>query len=245
MKKVLAALAALLVAAVVVVAMQPSEYHVERSIVVNAPARVVWRQIADFERWVAWNPWQKADPEQKTEISGDAGEVGHQSAWDGENSGKGTMTITEVDKPKHLGIELVFESPMQSKADTAFDLVEEEEGVKVTWSMDGEHDFPGKVASLLMGMEAMIGNSYEQGLGDLKIVSEKRAKGVDGVVAAAEETAEKVAGAAAEGAEKIGAAFKDQAGKVAGAAAKMADAVEGEVEKALDTVKEELEKADE
>src|SRR2546430_2346212 len=54
----------------VVVAIQPSHYHIERSATMNAPAPVIFNQVNDFHRWDAWSPWAKLDPNIKTTYEG-------------------------------------------------------------------------------------------------------------------------------------------------------------------------------
>ena len=56
MKKILLVLVALVVVFAVVVALQPSEFHVERSITVAAPPADVFAEVNDFHKWDAWSP---------------------------------------------------------------------------------------------------------------------------------------------------------------------------------------------
>ena len=176
LKKIVLALVVIVAIAVVVVMMQPDTYRVERSAQISAPADVVWAEISDFKQWNGWGHWQKSDPEQKVVYGGEPGAVGHSASWDGEKTGKGTMTIREATKPTRLRIRLDFAEPMQSQADTEFNLETDGNGVTVTWSMRGENDFMGKLFGLIMGMEEMIGSAYEQSLADLKTVAESKAK---------------------------------------------------------------------
>ena len=174
-KKILLGLALALVALIAVVAMQPSAYHVERSIEISAPADVVWKEVSDFNQWPEWNPWQKSDPRQTVTIAGTPGAVGHSSRWDGETSGKGSMTIREVEMPNRLAIDLKFDEPMSSEAGTTFTIAPSGPNVQVTWAMDGENDFVGKFFGLVMGVTDMVGSAYEQGLADLKKIAEANA----------------------------------------------------------------------
>ena len=176
LKKILVGIVLLVAVFIVIMMMQPSNYHVERTARINAPAEIVWTQISDFEHWKAWNPWQKLDPEQRITISGDAGTVGHSSHWAGENTGKGTMTISEATEPSRLVINLDFDEPMESQAQTTLDVDPQGDAVDVTWSIDGANDFMGKFFGLVMGMEDMIGSAYESGLADLKLIAEENAE---------------------------------------------------------------------
>lgn len=175
-KKILIGGGVLVALLVVIVAAQPSEYYVERSLEMGAPAEVVWEQLSDFNAWKAWSPWHKMDPDQKTNVTGDAGAVGHTSYWDGEKSGKGSQAIVVADKPKHLGMKLVMLEPMPDEAKTGFKLEEVGDATKVTWFIDGNNNFVKKFFALVMGMEEMLGSMFDQGLSELKPIVEQKAK---------------------------------------------------------------------
>jgi hypothetical protein len=175
-KKVLIGLAVVVGVFVAVIALQPSEYHVERTITITAPPAFVWAEVSDFDRWKKWSHWEKSDPSQKTTVTGEPGSVGHKTEWAGEKTGKGSMTIAEATKPTHLHIKLVFTEPMASEATTDLKLEPNGNVVGVTWSMDGHNNFVGKFFGLVMGMEGMIGQAYETSLADLKQVAEASAK---------------------------------------------------------------------
>lgn len=65
LKKVLLVLVALIAVFAVVVALQPSEFHVERTVMIDAPASKVFGEVNDFHKWDAWSPWAKLDPNAK------------------------------------------------------------------------------------------------------------------------------------------------------------------------------------
>jgi hypothetical protein len=70
LKKIMLVLVALVLVFVVVVALQPSEFHVERTATVDAPASKVFSQVNDFHKWEAWSPWAKLDPKAKVAFEG-------------------------------------------------------------------------------------------------------------------------------------------------------------------------------
>ena len=162
---------------VVVVAAQPPDYHVERSIEVQAPAEVAWQQLSDFNTRKAWSPWQKMDPMQRTTVTGLPASIGHTNTWDGEKTGRGSQTITEVDKPRQLTMELVMLKPMADEAVTGFEIAEAGSASKVTWYIDGKNSFVKKLFALVMGMEGMLGDMFDQGLADLRPIVEAKARG--------------------------------------------------------------------
>ena len=70
LKKILIALAVLIVGFIVVVALQPSDFRVERSATVAAPQADIFAQVNDLHKWDAWSPWAKLDPDAKISFEG-------------------------------------------------------------------------------------------------------------------------------------------------------------------------------
>ncbi|MGH7428757.1 MAG: polyketide cyclase, partial [Candidatus Methylomirabilaceae bacterium] len=83
LKKILIALAAIVVVFVAVVAMQPSEFRVARTATISAPAPVVFAQVNDFHKWEAWSPYEKRDPAMKKTYEGAPTGTGAISTWAG------------------------------------------------------------------------------------------------------------------------------------------------------------------
>jgi hypothetical protein len=166
-------IAAVIVVFLIVVVTRPSTYHVERSKVISAPATVVYGHIADFRKWESWSPWEKLDPQMKKTYEGTPGTVGSAYSWDGKgDAGAGTMTVKMVDPNKRLDIKLEFVKPFESVAKTGFILETAGNQTKVSWFIDGDNDFMGKIMSLFMDMDKMIGKDFEKGLDEMKKISE-------------------------------------------------------------------------
>ena len=150
----------------------PKSYAVNRSIVIQAPDSVIYKNIGDFQEFFKWSPWSKMDPSAKITITGEPARPGHLYEWDGKKNGSGTMKVIKTDPNKMVDIELKFIKPMESTADTRFDIVPEGTGNKITWTMSGESK---GVISKWFGffMDKMIGKDFESGLKSLKDKSEK------------------------------------------------------------------------
>src|ERR1044072_3615384 len=96
LKKILIALLALVAIFLIVVALQPSEFHVERTANMAAPPATVFDQVNDLHKWEAWSPWAKLDPNAKITFEGPPSGKGAKFHWDGNKDiGAGNMTITE------------------------------------------------------------------------------------------------------------------------------------------------------
>jgi hypothetical protein len=176
MSKVLVVLVLLLGAAAAYVATRPDAYHVERSTTVDAPAATVFAQIDDLSVWKEWSPWEKKDPAMKRTFSATSSGVGASYSWEGNKEvGKGKMTITDSKPAEKVVEKLEFIEPFQSQADITFKLAAETPTTtKVTWAMDGKHNFISKAFSVVKPMDGMIGKDFEDGLSGLKKVAEAK-----------------------------------------------------------------------
>jgi len=176
-KKILAAVAILVVAAVAYVAIQPSTFRVARAAVIASPAEVVYAQIADFRAWQAWSPWEKLDPNQRREHSGAPSGKGAVYFWSGNDQvGEGRMTIVEARPGELVGIKLEFIKPWQSVNETEFRLTPEAGGTRVEWSMVGHNGFVEKAKGIFMDWDAMIGTDFAKGLAAMQEIAEAEAK---------------------------------------------------------------------
>ncbi len=166
--KILIAIAVLVVVLVVVVAMQPSEFRIERTAVIAAAPPVVFAQVNDFHHWDAWSPWAKLDPAMKKTYEGAPAGVGAVSTWAGNNEvGEGRATITESRPDELVRIKLEYLRPFEATNTADFTFQPEGDRTLVTWSLYGENGFMAKAFGLVMDMDEMVGSQFEQGLASL------------------------------------------------------------------------------
>ena len=157
----------------VVVAMQPAHYTVERSTTINAPAPAVFAQVNDFHKWQAWSPWEKIDPNMKKEYSGPPMGNGAVYSWAGNKDvGEGRMTITESRPSDLIKIKLEFIKPFAATNATDFTFTPQGNSTNVKWTMTGEKNFITKAFTMFMNMDKMVGDDFEKGLLQMKLVAE-------------------------------------------------------------------------
>lgn len=157
----------------VVVAMQPAHYTVERSTTINAPAPAVFAQVNDFHKWQAWSPWEKIDPNMKKEYSGSPMGNGAVYSWAGNKDvGEGRMTITESRPSDLIKIKLEFIKPFAATNATDFTFTPQGNSTNVKWTMTGEKNFITKAFTMFMNMDKMVGDDFEKGLLQMKLVAE-------------------------------------------------------------------------
>src|SRR4051794_19721177 len=175
-KKLLLTLAVIVLVFVAVVAMQPSEFRVERSATINAPSPIVFAQVNDFHNWEAWSPWAKLDPAAKNSFEGPPAGAGSIFRWSGNDKvGEGLMTILESQPSDHVKIKLEFIRPFADTASTDFAFKPQGDGTAVTWSMSGHRNFMAKAVCLFMNMDKMVGGDFEKGLAQMKTAAEAAA----------------------------------------------------------------------
>ena len=170
----LAAIAAIVVVFLIVVAMQPSDFKVERSATMRAPAPAAFAQVNDFQKWQAWSPWEKVDPALKRQYEGPKAGTGAVYAWQGNKDvGEGRMTITESKPAELVRIKLEFFQPFAATNQADFTFKPAGDGTTVTWTMTGQNNFLSKAICMFVDMDKMVGGMFEQGLTQMKTVVER------------------------------------------------------------------------
>lgn len=171
-KIILLILAVLIAGFIGVVAMQPSDFEVSRSAVIEAPPEKVFPLVNDFHESDKWSPWADLDPNATYEFSGPDSGVGAKHSWSGNKDvGVGSQEIVESEPNKRIKLLLKFEKPMEAESDVVYTFEPEGEGTRVTWTMSGENNFLGKAMSLFMDCDDMVGSQFEKGLANLNDVA--------------------------------------------------------------------------
>jgi uncharacterized protein YndB with AHSA1/START domain len=170
---ILLALAVIIVGLVIVIAVQPADFRIERSATIAAPPDEVFAQVNDFHAWQEWSPWAKLDLEAKNTYEGPPAGNDSVFKWSGNNQvGEGKMTIVESKPNELIRIKLEFFRPFAATNTAEFNFKPEANGTAVTWSMYGPNSFMGKAIHLVMDMDKMVGSNFEEGLAELKAKAE-------------------------------------------------------------------------
>jgi len=172
-KKILIALAVLIVGFVVVVALQPSDFQVERSATMAAPQAELFAQVNDLHKWDAWSPWAKLDPNAKISFEGPESGQGAAMTWSGNDKvGEGEMTVVESQPNDAVKLKVDFVKPFEGTSNSEFGFKPDGDQTAVTWTMSAHHNFLEKAFCLVMNGKKMIGDDMEKGLAQLKSVAE-------------------------------------------------------------------------
>jgi hypothetical protein len=155
--------------------LQKDEFHVSRSISIDAKANKIFPLVNNLKTFNEWSPWAKLDANAKTTFEGPAEGVGSKMSWEGNSKvGKGSMTNLQTRKNEFLQYELNFIKPMAATHMAEFTFKEEGKNTVVTWSTYGKKTFICKMMSVVFSTDKMIGEQFEKGLIDLKVMAEKK-----------------------------------------------------------------------
>lgn len=175
LKKILLAIVILIALVLIVAAIAPREYAVEREIIINEPDAEVFEFVKYLRNQDAFSVWAKMDPMMKKTFQGTDGTVGFVSAWESENPevGSGEQEIMNIVEGKRIDYELRFFEPFETtdQAYITVDGIGANETV-VKWGFNGSMPYPGNLMLLVMSMEEMLGGDLEKGLDNLKVLME-------------------------------------------------------------------------
>ena len=149
----------------------PSEYRVERSIVIDAPPQKVFEHIHDLRDWRAWGVWFKRDPDMTVTYSGPEKSVGRMSKWESESEGSGEMKVLAITPNQNIKYSLYF--PDFDMGSTGELVLEEKDGKSVvTWMSYGDVGSNPIDHYFAVFMDSLIGPDFEAGLDNLKVLVE-------------------------------------------------------------------------
>ena len=154
----------------VLAALKPDRFRVERSVTIDAPPEKILPLINDYRAWTRWSPYE-FDPAMKRSYSGAETGKGSIYEWDGKGIGSGRMEMLEA-SPSHVLIKLDFFKPFKANNMAAFTLTPQGAATKVTWSMEGPLTFLPKIMHVVINMDRMIGGQFDEGLAKLKALAE-------------------------------------------------------------------------
>ncbi|HEY4344412.1 MAG TPA: SRPBCC family protein [Parvibaculum sp.] len=155
----------------VLAAMKPDTFRVERSVTIHAGPEKIYPLIADYHAWRAWSPFE-TDPAMQRSYGGAESGAGAVYEWDGKGVGSGRMETLEASTAR-IVIKLDFFKPFRTTNKASFTLEPQGADTKVTWVMEGPVTFLPKIMHVVFNMDKMVGGEFDKGLAKLKAVAEK------------------------------------------------------------------------
>ena len=160
---------AIIVVAVIWLLMQPAQYEVVRSRVIQASPETVYGNVVDFKQWAHWSPWLLHEPEASLQLSPKSDAKGSWYQWQGQFIGSGKMTHRQLVEQQSIEQVLELQTPMKSSSEVYWRFTSVAEGTEVTWGMRGKMPFLFRWMSKMM--DQWMGKDYEIGLLKLAMLS--------------------------------------------------------------------------
>jgi hypothetical protein len=174
LKKILIIITSALVAFIFYVASRPSDFKVERSVVISQNVSVIFDNVNNQMKWMDWSPWAKLDPQMKVFFGGEEKGTGSVYKWEGNDKvGSGSSKITDSKKDEYVKFQLDFLKPFKASATSEFHFSKVENGTSVIWTLEAKKGFLQKLFGLFINCEEMVGSDFEKGLENLKKLSQE------------------------------------------------------------------------
>ena len=168
------ALVLVVVALLAYAATKPDRFAIERSARIAAPPERIFPLIANLKAMNTWNPFVEPDPAVQISYSGPESGRGAAHTWSGNSKvGEGRIEITDAQAPSRVDLRLQMVKPMKADNAVAFTLAPNGGGTDVTWAMSGQQPLMGKLMTIFINCDRMVGGQFEKGLANLKSIAER------------------------------------------------------------------------
>ncbi len=164
LKYIILLLLILIIGFAIYVAVQPSDYEVNRTRDMEAPAAMIFQNISDFKNWEEWSAWVENDPDLKITYPENTKGVGGNYSWE-DKDGVGTMRTIAMNPFEDIQQEMQFGDFEPSSIEWKFKSMDDGK-TKVSWTMKSNNvPFMFKAfATMSGGYDNMIGPNFERGL---------------------------------------------------------------------------------
>lgn len=173
LKTLLIILLAVVALAAVLGLVGPKHSTVSRTVVIHAATPMVYAHASSLQRMQEWSPWSRKDTDMEVHYSSEVGEVGQTSSWSGNAAvGKGKQEITALVPDKAVDLKITFIEPFAGEATANLDLGPMGDSTKATWTYSGKNGFFNRIYLMFNDVDKMIGPDFQNGLLQLKMLSE-------------------------------------------------------------------------
>ena len=156
---------------VIVGLLLPSQYTVQRELVINTSPERIHEFASDLETWPHWTPWFKDDPSLKITMGAITRGQGAHQEWTAKKGG-GKLTITRSEPQWGVAYDMDL-SGSRPESYCAMRYEQMADSTRVLWEMNGDMKWNllGRFFNLLM--DPLVGPMFDDGLARLKMLAEK------------------------------------------------------------------------
>lgn len=170
LKYLLFLLLIIFIAGSIYVATKDGEFKVETSRVINAPAPMLFREVADLSNWKNWNAWSDVEG-MNMDVTGNTSGQDASISWQAEEIRDGRIHNVAVMPYNRIEQELMMQTII-GEAEGSVTWIFEPEGdqTRVTWVLEGEQSFKDKLAFTIQDKDLadVFHPIFEQSLANLE-----------------------------------------------------------------------------
>lgn len=130
-------------------------FHVEETLVIDAPQEMLFDEVNDYQSWQRWGSWSENHPNMIVTYTQDTSGEGAGFSWTTDETA-GSINTTATIPGKSIDQELIYNSPVGKTNANMYWAFEKAEnrpadktgGTKITWGIKGERNFWQKAYQL-------------------------------------------------------------------------------------------------
>lgn len=156
---------------VIVALFLPSQYSVQRELVIHSSPERIHEFASNLETWSEWTPWFKDDPSLEVTMGTITRGKGAHQEWTAKKGG-GELTITRSEPNWGVAYDMDLSgSRPESQCAMRYEVMAD--STRVVWEMNGDMkwNLMGRFFNLLM--DPLVGPMFDDGLARLKMLAEK------------------------------------------------------------------------
>jgi hypothetical protein len=163
-------IAAIIIAVLVYAATKPGTFSISRSTEIAAPPARIFPLVNDLADHAKWSPFAQ-DPKTKNVVGTPSAGTGARVDFDG--NCRGSLSVTGSKPDSKISMRLLMTRPMPCDNAIEFSFAPQGASTNVTWKMSGPQLYLGKLMSVFINCDKMVGKQFEEGLANLKKLSEQ------------------------------------------------------------------------
>lgn len=154
----------------------PTRQRLEKTISINAPAAMVFEQVAKLEQFNQWSVWGQGDSAAVYQYEGTDGTLGAKTNWRGNPflAGEGSMEITAIEPNRSVTQSIRLTNPKEMDARSVFTITEQNGISSLSWEFSIATPRPWNIFNLFYNLDQEKGSEFEKSLLALKERVEKK-----------------------------------------------------------------------
>ncbi|ABG60940.1 SRPBCC family protein [Cytophaga hutchinsonii] len=181
-KKGILFLLSIILLLVVIGVILPSSYHVERSVIISRPSKMIFPYLNNIQKWTVWTSLnQNKDFSLEQNFFGPPQGIGSGMSYQGDKLGKGKIEIIDNELNDHVSYSLLINNRFNTQGNIQLTSISDS-STQVSISLDGDVGFHLPNRYIILLMDNIAGSLFQESLIHLKsIVETKKTAPVSGL----------------------------------------------------------------